>query len=748
MNKFLIFVACIVGTYSATVVAWGNSLTGGEPLRYLKPSDLENVTTLVGNAGAFAALRDDGTVISWGKDSYGGDSSTVAKLLAGGASKIVSTTRNFGALLKSGRFVVWGGFSYNPDPYMMSGVADVFTSPSSFMCVETEGTIGIISRDDRYRYVEANYKSPFKKVFSNDDAFAALTANGNINCWGDPNSGGNTTTVDSYLHDVVSVLVGPSSFAAIRDDGKVVNWGSADGVGNSATVDHLLQNVTSLVSITDAFAAQTSSGDIVVWGDKRCQADANTLAEAKDSIQIVGTKCSFAAITKNKTVVVWGASDPETVSTVNSLLKDVEMLYAGRESFVAVTTRGDVVSWGSVWSQHADTSTVNHLLKNITKISFTRSAFAALVESPMPIHHSSVKMSNMVIIIAVVGWVLIGTFCVIRYILQKSKKTSEPLLDDDHIDSELQVINDALPSSHEIPREQLTHFEEQCVAYFGKVFSAKYSNQEIVTVKESKSIRNANFIEEIRLLSLMRQKDIVRFYGWSREDKTIYLVTQYYNESLHDVLKSGEHNYRAPLALKMISIARALAYIHGLGLAHLCVAARNIFLNHDELVLGNMETATKIGSSVPFKLPLAWCPPEGLQATVPQASTAHDVWGFGCALYEILTCSYPYSNMIDDDSIVDRKQQVINLIKRNEVPQKQENLSDLGEQLWSNVLLKCWAEITQRISLQSIITYFENVSEDAPTFVDDFDIENEMPEYQDLYYYEPPADCYDIFAPI
>ena len=40
---------------------------------------------------AFAALKDDGSVITWGSSSYGGDSSSVSSSLSSGVSKIFST---------------------------------------------------------------------------------------------------------------------------------------------------------------------------------------------------------------------------------------------------------------------------------------------------------------------------------------------------------------------------------------------------------------------------------------------------------------------------------------------------------------------------------------------------------------------------------------------------------------------------------------------------------------------------------
>ena len=40
---------------------------------------------------AFAALKTDGSVVTWGYSSYGGDSSSVSSSLSSGVSEIFST---------------------------------------------------------------------------------------------------------------------------------------------------------------------------------------------------------------------------------------------------------------------------------------------------------------------------------------------------------------------------------------------------------------------------------------------------------------------------------------------------------------------------------------------------------------------------------------------------------------------------------------------------------------------------------
>ena len=54
---------------------------------------------------AFAALKDDGSVVTWGNQTYGGDSSTVSSSLSSGVSQIYATNYAFAALKDDGSVV-------------------------------------------------------------------------------------------------------------------------------------------------------------------------------------------------------------------------------------------------------------------------------------------------------------------------------------------------------------------------------------------------------------------------------------------------------------------------------------------------------------------------------------------------------------------------------------------------------------------------------------------------------------------
>ena len=62
---------------------------------------------------AFAALKDNGSVVTWGYRDWGGDSNKVKDQLAGNVRDIFSTERAFAALNDNGYVVTWGGKEYS-----------------------------------------------------------------------------------------------------------------------------------------------------------------------------------------------------------------------------------------------------------------------------------------------------------------------------------------------------------------------------------------------------------------------------------------------------------------------------------------------------------------------------------------------------------------------------------------------------------------------------------------------------------
>eukprot|EP00438_Fugacium_kawagutii_P008697 Skav236557 [mRNA] locus=scaffold1066:171134:174950:- [translate_table: standard] len=86
---------------NGTVVTWGSSHVGGNCSRV--QGHLKMVRSISASAGAFAALREDGSVITWGQSDFGGDCSKVQSQLKN-VHRIQSASFAFAAVLATARW--------------------------------------------------------------------------------------------------------------------------------------------------------------------------------------------------------------------------------------------------------------------------------------------------------------------------------------------------------------------------------------------------------------------------------------------------------------------------------------------------------------------------------------------------------------------------------------------------------------------------------------------------------------------
>ena len=179
----------------------------------IRYSLLRNVVTITSNNCAFAALKENGSVVTWGDVMCGGDSEVWARgygyrkqFIADMASKlrcdvikIFSTNGAFAALKQDGSVVTWG----------LTG---------DYNC-------GIISSD-----VASDLHGGVVKIFSTVGAFAALKEDGSVIVWGDTAFGGPTfsfrrsSEASKITSGVVEIFSTDRAFAALKEDGSVVTW--------------------------------------------------------------------------------------------------------------------------------------------------------------------------------------------------------------------------------------------------------------------------------------------------------------------------------------------------------------------------------------------------------------------------------------------------------------------------------------------------------------------------------------------
>ena len=155
--------------------------------------DGDHVTAVVQRAKLAATNRafamwccGGDTVITWGHEDDGGDSSEVQDQFR--SVQEIKATR--AAILEDGSVVTWG----DPDAGGDSSTVQ-----------------------DQLKKVQ--------QIAATDRAFAAILADGSVVTWGDATEGGDSSTVQHQLNSVQKVQASSGAFAAVLADGSVVCWG-------------------------------------------------------------------------------------------------------------------------------------------------------------------------------------------------------------------------------------------------------------------------------------------------------------------------------------------------------------------------------------------------------------------------------------------------------------------------------------------------------------------------------------------
>jgi len=148
-----------------------------------------------------------------------------------------------------------------------------------------------------------------KNIFSSHNAYAVLKKNGSIMTWGDPENGGDSSSVTYFLQsDVKTIFSTNSAFAALKTNGSVVTWGDSLDGGDSSYVRGQLSDVKTISSTDRAFAALTTNGRVITWGHSDYGGNSSKVySHLQSGVKSIGsTDESFFALKTNGRVINWG----------------------------------------------------------------------------------------------------------------------------------------------------------------------------------------------------------------------------------------------------------------------------------------------------------------------------------------------------------------------------------------------------------------------------------------------------------
>jgi len=295
-----------------TVAAWGSPQFGGDASDPVGGA-LTGVTAVVPNSLAFAAIKEGGAVVTWGFPLTGGDftclpdafeglpcTAAPAGSLSSGVTSISSTIAAFAALKADHSVVTWGlgllgGDSSSPVGGALTGVNAIAAGDFAFAALRSGGSVVAWPPGDQggdptctpsdtcAPVPDGSLTDGVVALFANERAFAALKQDGSVVAWGNPRWGGDPScTLDgctaapagSLSGGVTQIMsTGPvtnsqgGAFVARKQDGSVVTWGATAAAGNSsAPVGGALTGVSQVFSNDSAGAAVRENGSVATWG--------------------------------------------------------------------------------------------------------------------------------------------------------------------------------------------------------------------------------------------------------------------------------------------------------------------------------------------------------------------------------------------------------------------------------------------------------------------------------------------------
>ena len=196
---------------------------------------------------------------------------------------------------------------------------------------------------------------------------------------------------------------------------------------------------------------------------------------------------------------------------------------------------------------------------------------------------------------------------------------------------------------------------------FGKVYLAKTRNSGLIValkVLNKKQICESKyelqFRREIEIQSHLHHKNILEFYGFFWDKKSIYLIIEYApgGELYKELLNEKDGKFTEEKASKyIIQVADALEYIHNKHIIHRDIKPENILNSNGILKLADFgwSVHTLSNARKTFCGTIDYLPPEVIEKK-PHNECA-DLWCLGVLIYEFCAGVPPFDCKMQCDKI-------------------------------------------------------------------------------------------------
>jgi YVTN family beta-propeller protein len=266
----------------------------------LAGSPLATIPQVSGGYGHTCALRSNGTVVCWGRNTDG--ESTVPAGLAS-VARISTGIHHTCALKTDGTVTCWGLNSSGQAtvPAGLSSVASIATGGHHTCALKTDQTLTCWGNSSYGELTVPGGIGPVLQVAAGQFYTCALKAGGTVACWGASNNG--RTDVPVGLSSVTQIESGDHHTCALKADQTVVCWGG-NGYGQ-LNVPAALAGVAQVSAGGEQSCAVKTDGAMVCWGGYG-YGEATVPSGLVSVVQATTGWYHTCALTSLGTITCWG----------------------------------------------------------------------------------------------------------------------------------------------------------------------------------------------------------------------------------------------------------------------------------------------------------------------------------------------------------------------------------------------------------------------------------------------------------
>ncbi|TYQ14895.1 UNVERIFIED_CONTAM: alpha-tubulin suppressor-like RCC1 family protein [Acetivibrio alkalicellulosi] len=369
-----------------SVWTWGKNIVGDTNYNLTKVPELINIKSIsVGNLHALA-LKEDGTVWAWGWNESG-------QLGQGHNEHSINPVKVDGLYnIKYIEAANYQSFAINED-------GDVWAWGHN-----SSGKLGIGSIDSINIPTKLTGISDVKLVSSADRHSLALKNDGSVWIFGSFITGHTDHPTEvSGISNAISVSAGSSHSLVLKEDGTVWAWGYnnenqlGDGTSTSSSTPiqvTALNNISSISSFNNHSMALSKDGCIWVWGkNTTLDISHNTpykLSTINNISSLSSSNTNAAALTTSGEIWTWGSNSSGQLGNVEYFNNSVAISISPTQSeFKKVVSYSPMLSSmrsvglkedGTLWTWTSNQSSRNEILSGVVDISSGNNFCLALKE--------------------------------------------------------------------------------------------------------------------------------------------------------------------------------------------------------------------------------------------------------------------------------------------------------------------------------------------------------------------------------